>query len=311
MAKAKQTGRGAKAPHSAFRGATKDAKPAKKAEPKKPTPKKPTPKKPTPKKPAPKKAVPAKAKQATPLAAREQLGEITVPSGQLALFDVGLFGFLPRPALEPAIITVAAPSDRPLAVVGQRLGVGRFAACWDHVAVELGEGRITAAHRLGEAGVDFARLLAIDHAALDHWQHEDSLDGKADVVFWGRDDGELARAMNAGRLAEGWGWLNLTTAQAEAKADDAARRKATARLLLTIEHRPHSHHHAALAALRASPSGSGAVEVGGSRACLFATSWGEGVFPVYLDVDGDGTPVRVRVQLHTPASLATMRAAHG
>src|SRR5690242_15198060 len=88
-----------------------------------------------------------------------QLGKITVPSGTLAVFDVGLVGYLPRPALEPALVKVAVPADRALAVVGKRLGKGRFADCWDHVAVKLADGKVAASKKLGEAGVDFARLV--------------------------------------------------------------------------------------------------------------------------------------------------------
>jgi hypothetical protein len=37
---------------------------------------------------------------------------------------------------------------------------------------------------------------------------------------------------------------------------------------------------------------------------LFFTSWGNGVFPVFLDLDSDGRPARVRIQL-APAELAS------
>jgi hypothetical protein len=231
----------------------------------------------------------------------EQLGEITVPSGTLAVFDVGLVGYLPRPALEPALVTTAVPADRALPVVGRRVGKGRFADCWDHVAVRLGNGRITASKKLGEAGVDFARLVWMDHGALDHWQHEDSLDGLADFVFWGRDAGALARAMKAPSTTEGFGWNDLPVADAEAKALEADTLKAANRWLLATDLRPHSHHFHALAAARQSPHGAGTLDVGGAKVCLFFTSWGDGVFPIYLDVDSKQRPVQVRVQLATEA----------
>jgi hypothetical protein len=229
----------------------------------------------------------------------EQLGEITVPSGTLAVFDVGLVGYLPRPALEPALVTTAVPANRALPIVGRRLGKGRFADCWDHVAVRLGDGTVTASRKLGEAGVDFARLVCMDHAALDHWQHEDSLDGLADFVFWGRDAAALARTMKAPATGEGYGWLDLPLAEAEAKALAADTIKAENRWLLAMDLRPHSHHFHALAAARKSPHGAGTIEVGGAQVCLFFTSWGDGVFPIYLDLDGKERPVQVRVQLAT------------
>src|SRR5689334_20148189 len=48
----------------------------------------------------------------------ERLGEVTAPSGTLALFDVGLVGYLPRPALEPALVKADVPRDRTLPVLG-------------------------------------------------------------------------------------------------------------------------------------------------------------------------------------------------
>ncbi|MDB4954497.1 MAG: hypothetical protein JWO36_2066 [Myxococcales bacterium] len=238
----------------------------------------------------------------------EHLGDITVPSGKLVVFDVGLIGYLPRPALEPALVTAQVPSDRALSVVGTRVGQGRFADCWDHVAVKLADGEIAHSKKLGEAGVDFARLVCMDHGALDHWKHEDSLDGLADFVFWGRDAAALAKAIGAPANKEGHGWRNLSVADAEAKADQAARIRAHNKWLLATDLRPHSHHFHALAAARKSKQGAGTIEVGGAKVCLFFTSWGDGVFPIYLDLDHDDRPVRVRVRLNTDASNAAMQA---
>ena len=235
-------------------------------------------------------------------------GEITVPSGKLAIFDIGLYGYLPRPALDPAIVTAFVPSDRPLAVVGVPVGKGRFTDCWDHVSVVLGDGEVMRSKKLGEAGVDFARLVCMDHAALDHWQHEDSLDGRADFVFWGRDEVLLAKVMRATRMKDGYGWSDLSLADAEAKADEAARRKAQNKWLLATDYRPHSHHFQALAAARNGPHGAGTVELADTRMLLFFTSWGDGVFPIFLDLDADDRPVQIRIQLATAESNAAMAA---
>jgi hypothetical protein len=195
-----------------------------------------------------------------------------------------------------------------LSVVGRRVGTGRFADCWDHVAVKLGDGEVTHSQKLGEAGVDFARLVCMDHGALDHWQHEDSLDGLADFIFWGRDAELLARTISAPATREGFGWTNLPLAEAETKAMDAERKKSANHWLLATDFRPHSHHFHALAAARKSKQGAGTIEVAGARVCLFFTSWGDGVFPVYLDLDFADRPVQVRVQLNTKDSLAAMQA---
>jgi hypothetical protein len=239
-----------------------------------------------------------------------RLGAVTAPSGTLAIFDVALMGYLPRAALDPLMICIDAPRDRPLAVIGTRVGKGRFADCWDHVAIELSAGDVARSRKLGEAAVDFARLLVIDRAAIDAWQHEDSLDQLADFVFWGRDEAALAKATGARRLPEGHhGWHDLPLADAEARADRAAALKAEHGWQLASELRPHSHHFAALAAARevgagAGPIGAGSIDVAGARVLLFFTSWGNGVFPVFLDLDSDGRPARVRIQL-APAELAS------
>ncbi|MFN0249729.1 MAG: hypothetical protein ACKV2T_22800 [Kofleriaceae bacterium] len=238
----------------------------------------------------------------------EELGQITVPSGSLAIFDVGLVGYMPRDALEPAIVRCNVPKDRPLTVTGTRVGRGRFADCWEHVTIDLGRGDIYNTKKLGEAGVDFARLVCMDHAALDHWQHDDSLDGLADVVFWGRDEGLLASALRAPRTKEGYGWVDLSVADAEAKVFEAEILKADHKWLLNIDFRPHSHHFQALAAARANPSGAGTLALADTQMMLFFTSWGDGVFPIYLDLDHEDNPVRIRIQLATEESNAAMRA---
>lgn|GEM_PF-3338309 len=312
------------------------AKPAAKKAAKKATAKKPAPKaakkaapkaaaKPKAKKPAASSAPRASSSPPTPEVARErrddiatkaaatrpvveELGQITVPSGKLAIFDIGLVGYMPRDTLEPAIVTCEVPRDRPLVVTGTRVARGRFADCWDHVTIDLGHGDIYNTRKLGEAGVDFARLVCMDHAALDHWQHDDSLDGKADVVFWGRDEGELAKALKAPRTKEGYGWMDLSLEDAEAKVFEAEILKADNSWLLNIDYRPHSHHFQALAAARANASGVGTLTLANTRMMLFFTSWGDGVFPIYLDLDQEDKPVRIRIQLATEESNAAMHA---
>jgi len=292
--KKKTKQRGAKASRSSFRGKAKaKAKAKAKVKPKAKA-------KPKPNKPA------AKPKAFMQPGQSRVLGEITVPSGKLAIFDIGLLSYLPREALEPAIVTCEVPRDRALRVLGAPVGKGRFSDCWDHVAVELAGGEITHSKKLGEAGVDFARLACIDHAALDAWQHEDSLDGKADIVFSGRDGKVLAHVLNAQRIDDGYGWVDLTVEEAESKADVVARKKAENKWLLASDFRPHTHHFYALKAARQSNTGAGTLEVGGARMMLLLTSWGDGVFPIYLDLDHDDQPVQVRIQLATAESNAAM-----
>lgn len=233
----------------------------------------------------------------------EVLGSITCPSGSVAIFDIGLLGFLPREAMEPAIIRADVPSDRPLDIVGYRVGKGRYADCWDRVVVKLTDGEVTHWVKLGEAGVDFARLICMDYRALDDWKHEDSLDGKADVVFTGRDEKFAAKSTGAKPTGEGYGWSNLSLEAADAKQLDIDKRKAAAKWAISIEFRPHSHHYYAVAEARKSKLGAGTIDVGGAQVCLFFTSWGDGVFPVFVDLDAAEQPVQVRIQLATDRAV--------
>ncbi|MEJ7602061.1 MAG: hypothetical protein WKG01_29460 [Kofleriaceae bacterium] len=289
--------RGAKASRSAFR-----AKPAK------PKPKRKAPAKPK-----------ARAKPRTKPKARARpravttfgelvLGKITVPSGRVGIFDLGLIGYLPRPALEPAIVIADVPADRPLPVIDARLGRGRFSDSWDQVSIVLGDGVVSSSKKLGEAAADFARLACMDLALLDHWEHEDSLDGRADFVFSGRDERLLAAAMVAPRQADGYGWVDVKLADAEARSDVAARKKAENKWLLTMELRPHSHHYQIAAASRANRLGAGTLELAGAQMLMFLTTWGNGVFPIYLDRDAADRPVRIRIQLAS-ADARSMAAA--
>jgi hypothetical protein len=237
----------------------------------------------------------------------EELGRVGVPSGELGLYDVGLAGSLPAERLATwMVIAGGVPRDRALRVIGARLGRGRFAACWDWVAIECGDGEVATSDPLGEATVDFARLLWIDRRGVDAWEHERSLDGKADFVFWGRDAEALAAAIDAPAIDEGHGWIDLEIAECITRCTRAEELKVARGWRLATDFRPHSHHYLALAQVRATPTESGTIDVGGAPACLFATSWGDGVFPVFADRDAAGALVRVRVQLATAASEEAM-----
>ncbi|MBX7077725.1 MAG: hypothetical protein K1X88_00975, partial [Nannocystaceae bacterium] len=55
-------------------------------------------------------------------------------------------------------------------------------------------------------------------------------------------------------------------------------------------------------------TGSGELELAGARTCMFFTSWGDGVFDVWLDRDAAGRPLRLRVQLESDDSQSAMEA---
>ncbi|MET9563569.1 hypothetical protein [Streptomyces tauricus] len=154
---------------------------------------------------------------------------------------------------------------------------------------------------LGEIRVDWARLLFGDADALSAWQHDEPVDGLADVAFWGAAEAEAATEFAAPDLGEpgekgvkGWTGLplpdamRLATALFDWKDADPRRR-------LMVDFRPHSHHWQIMRAVRASPLEAGTVQVGGAQVLCAMTGQGDGWFPVSADLDPTGRLVSVRV----------------
>ncbi|MBX3156720.1 MAG: hypothetical protein KF773_12010 [Deltaproteobacteria bacterium] len=249
----------------------------------------------------PKAAAEATTKVATTKAATQAaaagevivLGTVRAPSGTLGIFDIGLVGYLPREALDPAIVRASVPGDRTLGVVG----VPKGKHAWDRVEIIVDEGaEVVAARKLGEVAVDLGRIACMDPAALDAWQHDESLDGRADVVFRGRDAAAVARILGARHLVDGHGWADLPVADAEARYDEVGRKKSANRWQLSSELRRHSHHHQVLTAIAASPTSSTSLELAGTTLTVF-TAGDQGVYPVHALVDAADRVVRIRIQL--------------
>lgn len=243
--------------------------------------------------------------------AHETLGEVTVPSGTLTILDPGHIGmFVAEQIPEVPVISIEGlPRDRALPVIGVRVAEGRWKDQWDHVAIVVSDQPIARSEEVGEAMVDFARLLLADEGNGDRWVHEDSIDGCADFVFWGRDAGALAAAVDAPALEEGnFGWRNLPVEDVVSKGTAAEELKAERGWKLATDFRPHSHHWQALEKVRSSPTESATIDVDGLRVCLFMTSWGDGMFPVHADLAADGSLVQIRIQLCTADSEDAMAA---
>ena len=238
----------------------------------------------------------------------ERLGEVTVPSGVLTLLDPGHIGVTANSMRDvPTVRVEGVPHDRALPVIAERLAVGRWAGCWDWVAVGVGEGAIARSELQGELIVEHGRVLVADDANADAWIHDASIDGKADFVFWGRDAQALAEVVSAPALGDGnFGWCDLAEGEAVRLGTAVEKAKELRGWLLATDYRPHSHHWQALARARSSSTDSGTIVVGGRKVCLLFTLWGDGWFPVYWDRDEGNRLVRVRIQLRTDASEAAM-----
>src|SRR5262249_4757997 len=113
-----------------------------------------------------------------------------------------------------AIAASGTPTDRSLPVMGERMPAGSNAGRWRRVWIELRDGRVARSRVVGHVLVDEARLMAVDADALGAWNDIDPLDGKADIVFWGRDAAAVAAELGApeiNSIAEPhtFGWTDL------------------------------------------------------------------------------------------------------
>lgn len=203
------------------------------------------------------------------------------------------------------------PANTEMLVTGERMG-GRARGHkdrWRWVNLEVRPGaRVASATEVGRVLVDRARLMFADIDALRDWNHEGSTDGMADAVFWGRDAAAAAKATKAPRLpgddgAEMYGWENLPEAEALEKARAVWKRKEPNGWRLALDFRPHSHHWEVLRQVRATPTESGTIHVGGASLCGFMTSWGDGLYPVFAERTKAGELVRLRVRLGDDARV--------
>jgi hypothetical protein len=193
-----------------------------------------------------------------------------------------------------AAVVSGLPSGT-LAVIGERTADGARWRFLDVVADERAP--VAAAAPVGELIVDEARVMFADLDALAAWKQDESTDGLADVAFWGRDADALAAQHGAGKLPEGvWGWAGLPVAQAEERMRALlAAREGGAKFM--PDYRPHSHHFAVMAQVRAHPMELGHAVVDGKLVFAAMTSWGDGRFPVLALRDAAGKVVGVRVVL--------------
>jgi hypothetical protein len=207
-----------------------------------------------------------------------------------------------------ATAVAGLPEDRALRVVGEPMPDGRAeAGRLRSVAILAREGVIARAERLGHVMVDWGRLLALDVGALSLWKTDESLDGKADFVFWGRDAEKVAGTISAPRVGETeYGWRNLPVDLAEKRGREVLRAKEGAQAVFAHDYRPHSHHFLLMEQVRSSQTESGVVPLPDAVACGFATTWGDGIFEVYRDLDREGRLLSIRIELGTEQRVALM-----
>jgi hypothetical protein len=202
----------------------------------------------------------------------------------------------------PAVAVGGLPTDRPLWI--EAVGEDGF---WSAMYLVLAEGTATNSSPVGTVGVDWARLAFADADAIAAWEHDEPIDGLADVAFWGRSQEEAAQTHDAALLATpgdagSYGWADLPVLQAAQRAQAVlAWVEASPERKLMVDFRPHSDHWRVMREVRASPTSSGTVSVGGARILFAMTGRGDGFFPVYADRDAAGTLLAVRIALDEAA----------
>jgi hypothetical protein len=196
-----------------------------------------------------------------------------------------------------ATVVSGVPMTRALRVLGVRSPADT--SRWKRVVVEcLPSARVASSEKVGCVGVDYARLLIADVDALGEWRHEESCDGMADFVFWGRDAERAASALNAPSLADGeFGWLNLPDDVAQERGLAVQEYKDRNSLKFAVDFRPHSDHWRLMTPTRKSKTESASVELAGVEVCNFMTTWGDGVFEVHRDLSESGELVGIRIEL--------------
>ena len=193
------------------------------------------------------------------------------------------------------------PTNRPLVVTARATDDED----WAHIRIKVSDEPVAGTRELGHIGVDWARFALADADALSAWEHEKPIDGLADVVFWGRDEVEIATEFGAPRTDtpgdEHFGWLNLPVAEAYQKALALdARHGAEPERRFTYDFRPHSHHWRVMADVRGSDNEAATIEVGGAWILFAMTTVGDGFFPVRVDHDADGAPVAIHIRINDP-----------
>jgi hypothetical protein len=132
------------------------------------------------------------------------------------------------------------------------------------------------------------------------------------LVFWGRDEASVADELGAPRIDDGsgrsvFGWVEVTRDQARERVRSVQEIEQLGSVKIRLDVRPHNDVYRILKQARASATGAGTIEVGGVAVCGFFTSWGDGAFPVYRDIDRAGALVRLRVELGAPEIVTRTR----
>jgi hypothetical protein len=256
------------------------------------------------------------------------MGQITSPSGTIAVVDMSLgIGYLAFEEMKPAqdavmiqaiirtgkgvasvhcgpcyaVVVGDVPTDRKLQVYGT--GMNREPDWpptfwqWVYLDVRPGAG-IDRSEYLDCVNTDYSQILFADVVALREWHQIESIDGKADVTFWGRDEERFAREVGASRRGElGFRLTDIPCGDAEKLEEGLEHLCSQLGLAVRIAAYEHAHKHYMDDLIFSGETMSGTLEIGGAQVCGFRTGISGAEFPVIRDLDREGRLVRIRIYL--------------
>ncbi len=201
--------------------------------------------------------------------------------------------------------------NKPLTVRGRRQDYsGNVGVRVADVSIEVSRQSVVSSVQVGYVGVDYGLILLGDADALGAWRHFEPLDGLYDVAFWGLVGEAASGTLAAPPLGEGWGWRDIGR-------DEAQQRKQQVRSWLgpgapegrlALELRPHSHFYRIMEQIRSGPPEVGALALDGAMLLGLSTSWGDGLFPIWVDRDKAGAVAAIRLELGSEKRRQLMEA---
>ncbi len=200
----------------------------------------------------------------------------------------------------PWVGAVRTLPNKPLTVRGRRHDYGgNVGVRWAEVSIEVSQELVDSSVQIGYVAVDYGLILLGDADALGSWQHFEPLDGLYDVAFWGVAGESVSGSLAAPPLGEGWGWRNIERDEAQQRMQQVRSwfgpDSLTGRLALEL--RPHSHFYRVMEQIRSGPPEVGALALDGAALLGLSTSWGDGLFPIWVDRDKAGAVVAIRLEL--------------